>query len=133
MSLFTNAKIRDSHSQRRRRFLLKHQSFVILILDGNYWGKLVPLSTKLPNKNLRGNEYTFGRLVSNSIVLHDIRYGTTDMVIYYYRLSGRHAKLSKESDGKVYLTDLSTNGTFLEDSKVCIKVLYRNICLYFFQ
>lgn len=76
------------------------------------------MSNKLPNKNLSANEYTFGRLDSNSVVLHDVRYRTTNITIYYYRLSGRHAKLTKESDGKVYITDFSTNGTFIEDSKV---------------
>jgi E3 ubiquitin-protein ligase CHFR len=71
------------------------------------WGKLTPLvdTQPLPTYSLTQAEILIGRNPECVICIND------------KRLSGKHCTLSKQGD-KYMLTDLSTNGTFLNDKKV---------------
>ncbi len=71
------------------------------------WGKLLPLDNTqaLPTYSLTQAEVVIGRNPECTICISD------------KRLSGKHCTLAKQGD-RYTLTDLSTNGTFLGDTKV---------------
>lgn len=67
------------------------------------WGKLTSLNVDLDNLNLTKDSYTFGRRSDCDFVMNDTR------------LSNVHCRISKTTDLKIYIEDLSLNGTFLDD------------------
>lgn len=71
------------------------------------WGRLHPVAAQLslPTYDLREPETIIGRNPECTIIIPD------------KRLSGRHCSLSLRGD-KVIATDLSTNGTFINDRKI---------------
>jgi predicted component of type VI protein secretion system len=75
--------------------------------EAEVWGTLTPLvnTQPLPTYSLTQSEVLIGRNPECVICIND------------KRLSGKHCTLSRQGD-KYTLTDLSTNGTFLNDKKV---------------
>ena len=70
------------------------------------WAKFNSITRKtVPSVRIRGTAFTIGRHPSNDLQIVDAR------------LSGQHCKLSRTNDKKgkmkIFLTDLSTNGTFV--------------------
>jgi len=74
--------------------------------EGEVWGKLTSLNSNLQNQNLSSNAYKIGRNSTNDIAISDVR------------ISGTHCILSRDQNGSVILQDLSSNGTFLKDTKI---------------
>jgi len=70
------------------------------------WAKLIPLTDSLESVNLTKDLYTIGRMPTNDVQIQDIR------------MSGVHCKIYKDVDGNVWIEDLSTNGTFIENDKI---------------
>lgn len=83
---------------------VKREKTVDLAVAG-LWGKLVPLTPGLPTHDLSDLVVVIGRLKGCDIMIKDMR------------LSGKHCKLEKR-DENVFITDLSTNGTYLNDEKI---------------
>ena len=65
----------------------------------------MPLTPGLPTHELSESAVTIGRLKDCDIEIND------------KRLSGKHCRLEKR-ENEVFLTDLSTNGTYVKDAKV---------------
>lgn len=70
------------------------------------WGKLIPLAKGFNTYPLREDKIMMGRSQNNCKI-----------TINEKRLSSQHCLLEKEGD-KVYITDLSTNGTYLNTEKI---------------
>ena len=68
------------------------------------WGKLIPLAKGLEAYAIKERVFMIGRTHGK-------------VKINEKRLSGKHCSLEKEGDS-VFLTDLSTNGTYLNSEKV---------------
>ena len=70
------------------------------------WAKINSITPKtVPSVRIRGSTFSIGRHPSNDLQIVDAR------------LSGMHCRITRFLDGegrmKVHLTDLSTNGTYL--------------------
>ena len=92
----------DSASSKLSRASMNQSSSDIEIV----WAKFNSITKKtVPSVRIRGTAFSIGRHPSN------------DLQIVNARLSGQHCKLSRTHDKKgkmkVFLTDLSTNGTFV--------------------
>ena len=74
-------------------------------LDHSAWGKLVSKNTGAGDYLIKEDEVTIGRKATNNIVIND------------QNLSGNHCVITKRGD-KIYLKDLSTNGTYINNNKV---------------
>ena len=70
------------------------------------WGKLVSLNSNLENFPLTKSIYTIGRGNGNDITINDIR------------LSNVHCILTKDNNDMVFLEDVSSNGTYVENEKI---------------
>ena len=70
------------------------------------WAKLTSLTIQLENVNLLEESYTIGRNSVNKVVVPDIR------------LSKVHCKIFRDSEGIIWIEDMSSNGTFIEDEKI---------------
>lgn len=70
------------------------------------WAKLTSFTAQLENVNLTKGSYTLGRNSTNDIQIPDIR------------LSGVHCKVFKDADDNIWIEDLSSNGTFIENEKI---------------
>ena len=69
------------------------------------WGKLVPLCRGMNTHALKASKIVIGRNSDCNVVISE------------KRLSSKHCLI--ETEGlKIYLTDTSTNGTFIEDKKI---------------
>ena len=75
--------------------------------DPEAWGCLVPLpnTQPLPIYSLTKDEVVLGRSPDCTISIND------------KRLSGKHCTISRK-DGSTFITDLSTNGTFIGPNKI---------------
>ena len=69
------------------------------------WGKLVCKSKGASDFELTGDTISIGRKATNNLVVND------------QALSGNHCVIYKQED-KVMLKDLSTNGTYLNNTKI---------------
>ena len=70
------------------------------------WAKLTAFTAQLDNVNLLEESYTIGRNSVNKVVVPDIR------------LSGVHCKIFKDDEDNIWIEDMSSNGTFIEDEKI---------------
>jgi E3 ubiquitin-protein ligase CHFR len=70
------------------------------------WAKLTSFTAQLDNANLVKDSYTLGRNSTNDIQIPDIR------------LSGVHCKIFKDAEDNIWIEDLSSNGTFIENDKI---------------
>ncbi len=74
--------------------------------DEKPWAKLTSFTAQLDNANLLKDSYTLGRNSTNDIQIPDIR------------LSGVHCKIFKDAEDNIWIEDLSSNGTFIENDKI---------------
>lgn len=72
--------------------------------DGS-WGNLIAKSAGLANQKLKEHQVVIGRKPPSTIIINDPR------------LSGVHCSITYEN-GRAFIEDKSTNGTFLENSKL---------------
>lgn len=69
------------------------------------WGKLLPLGNGVSTFELTTDLVTIGRVQDCDITIVD------------KRLSSKHCQIEKRDDG-IFLKDLSTNGTFVNNAKI---------------
>jgi hypothetical protein len=70
------------------------------------WGRLESMSTDAPDEILCGDEITIGRNPDCSII------------ITHPSVSGLHCRIERSGKDNVYLEDKSSNGTFIDKSKI---------------
>jgi predicted component of type VI protein secretion system len=74
-------------------------------LKRHVWAKLIPLSKGLATYELSYDKTLVGRSAECFIRIND------------KRLSGKHCIINKRDDN-IYILDLSTNGTFVNNNKI---------------
>ena len=96
---------------------LSRASAMEMSQDEIVWAKLNSITKKTaPSVKIKTTSYTIGRHPSNDLQIVDAR------------LSGVHCKISRTRDRngkmKIHLTDLSTNGTYVNGEIVSINQQY---------
>ncbi|XP_014246451.1 ovarian-specific serine/threonine-protein kinase Lok [Cimex lectularius] len=84
----------------------------------NCWGKLISIKSTLESKELTDDCYSVGRAPTCDVILNKGNIGDN----YFSQISKVHFKLYRgdlgEHTGLIYLEDVSSNGTFINDKKV---------------
>lgn len=91
---------------------VSRRSFATFVSKNPPWGRVLSLNTQYPNVDLTKDDIVFGRRPECDVQIKDNP-----------KISGKHCRIYRQMDSetglkKVFLEDLSTNGTFVNGAMV---------------
>ena len=84
--------------------------------EAGIWGRLLSINRLFPSIALIDSEYSFGRGKNCSIIFNSVEFQASKEFLAY---SSTHFKIVRDETGnRVYIYDLSSNGTFINGEKL---------------